>query len=404
MNTSSSRFYYWKGVDQYGKLRHGRYLAPSRLHLQQQLISEQIGLIKSYRLPHWLTIFLRRPLTLTQRYTFIEQLATSLNAGMSLHQTLDMLHRRYHHKNLKTLIQQLISMIEEGKPLSEALEQSRQFPILYSQLIKTGEQSGKLPEIFIYLAEHLKRQITLRRKLINSLSYPAVVIIMTGLTLIFMLHFIIPKFTSLFEELHAPIPAYTQWVLDLSDHLSILLPYALVIVSIFALSIYIAQQRWPSLRQIQEKCLFSIPLLGKLLLQSQQQRISSILMTTYTSGLPIMQGLNCAYEASNHDSIKTRIKQTMQLIHEGHSFYYAASKMELLTRDHLQLLMIGEESGTLDKMLVKITELGHEELMATTEVLVNLIEPFVMAVVGLIIGVIVVAIYLPIFDLGRIIH
>ncbi|CAG9000206.1 MAG: Putative type II secretion system protein F [Candidatus Celerinatantimonas neptuna] len=404
MNTLINCFYYWKGVDQYGKLRKGRYLAPSEHHLQQQLISEQISLIKARRLPCWLTKWLRRPLTLTQRYMFVEQLATSLNAGMSLHQTLNILHQRYHQKNLKTLIQQLISMIEEGKAFSTALEQSKQFPILYSQLIKTGERSGKLPEIFIYLSEHLKRQLSLRRKLINSLSYPTIVIIMTSLTLIFMLHFIIPKFTSLFNELHTPIPAYTQWILDVSQHLQILLPYILVTVSISAFTIYVAQRRWPNLRHIQEKVIFEIPMLGKILLQSQQQRINSILMTTYTSGLPIMQGLNCAYEASNNGLFQTKLKETMKLIHEGDSFYAAASQMQLLTRDHLQLLMIGEESGTLDKMLVKITELGHEELMATTEVLVNLIEPLVMAVVGLVIGVIVVAIYLPIFDLGRVIH
>ncbi|MFM2484800.1 type II secretion system F family protein [Celerinatantimonas yamalensis] len=403
MSSQRLNSYRWNGINTHGKRCHGIRFADSTIALQQQLNDEQISLISEQSLPHLADIWIKRSLSPRQRQQLMQQLASALGSGLSLKQTLANMRCDLDDPRLSATLGFLHASLNEGISFYRALTHCGQFPALERQLIYTAEQSGQLAQTCHYISDYLERQIQLRQQAIRALSYPALVFTMAISMLFFLLHVIVPQFSALFTRLHTPLPMYTQWVMHLAQLTRHSLPLIGVILMMLALLGY-AYHHYPSYRLAFDRLQLRIPWLGQWLEQLQRVRVETLLTTTYQSGLTLKQGLECTVTACSNLAFEKRLRNAMSDLEQGQSFYLATKKQKIFAANSLQLLRIGEESGTLATMLKKVSEIDSKQLTLITQVSLDLIEPLVMAIVGLLVGGIVVAMYLPVFQIGNVIH
>ncbi|MFM2483126.1 type II secretion system F family protein [Celerinatantimonas sp. YJH-8] len=396
--------YQWQGIDAHGLSCQGIRLSTSVEQLQKQLIEEHISLIQARKQSIWLRHWRRSHLSFSERQQFTEQMATTLHAGIPLEQSLKMLSHQHQSPRIVLLAEQIRMALEQGLSLSLALQQSRQFSPFYYQLIAAAERIGALATIFSQLQHYLNDQSTLRHQLMKALCYPLFILILATVTLFFMFHFIVPKFRQLFNQLHAPLPVLTQHVIWLSTHTqSLLISLMLLILSSYLTAKIIRHYRPQHWRQLQAIWL-KLPMIGKIRQLIWWSRTSTILATTSCSGLPLLTGLENVLAICQHHYYRQQLQNVIERVKSGQSFYLACQYSQLFTPQAQQLINLGEESGTLDQMLVKITQLYEQQLTTALQIGFDLIEPIVMAAMGAIIGTIVIAMYLPIFNLGNIVH
>ncbi|MFM2478055.1 type II secretion system F family protein [Celerinatantimonas sp. MCCC 1A17872] len=395
--------FYWQGINQNGQACRGMHIANSQYALIEQLEQRQISLLKMRKLPRIFAQAYARKLSLNKRHQIIEQLANSLSAGLSVKQTLTLMLNSASNPHLTAVLSFLHHTMSQGASLSESLAQSGHFTHLEQQLLYTAEQSGQLPQTCSYLAQYLTRQVQLRRRLIKALSYPLVVTLMAIGMFSFLLEFIVPQFTQLFISLHTPLPIYTQWIIKLAA----LSHYSLEILISLALLIGVLRYQYHrhSLFKLRfDKSLLRVPVLGAIIQLKEQVKLTTLIAATYQSGMPIKQSFECAKDICANQAFAKRIKGCVNALEHGQSLYQAVVTAELFNLEQQQLLKIAQESGTLATILVKIAKQDDERLDVVMHIAVDLIEPLVMALVGLLIGGVIIAMYLPIFEIGNVIH
>jgi type IV pilus assembly protein PilC len=381
------RCYSWSGWSLDHKKISGDILAHSitlaRLELAQQNIS---------------VTFIRRDITL-----FIRQLATLINGGIALVQALDILLQAQHHFKLQQLILSLKKDIEAGNPLAHAM---RTLPDLFDpmtcQLTHIAEQTGTLDSMLMRHAHYQEKTSKLYAKLKHALIYPGFILMMALMITTAMLVFVVPRFVEIFANFQIKLPALTLHVIHLSHF--ILNDYWLSPLSVllYYLIRYFYRKSLPY-KKIIDALLLKLPWFGTLLTKLICARFSRTLATMLTAGLSITNALSLLVGISANNTFRTALQQLHTDINSGQRIHHALQAARVFPTMLVQMVKIGEESGSLEHMLEKIAEFYEADINNSINSISHLLEPLIIMILGVLIGGIVIAMYLPIFKLGTVI-
>ncbi|MBI4845255.1 MAG: type II secretion system F family protein [Candidatus Omnitrophica bacterium] len=334
---------------------------------------------------------------------FSRQLATMVNAGIPLVQSLDILSEQMESMVFRQMITAVRQDVEAGASLSAALEKHpKVFGVLYTNMVKAGETSGMLDDILDRLAGYLEKSNQLQRKVKSAMVYPAVVTVMAfGITLVLLLK-VIPTFKEIFATLGGTLPMPTQILISISDGLRHYFMFAVIVVGIFCFLMMKLVQT-PKGRQQFDQLKLNVPVFGPLIKKVAVARFSRTLSTLIRSGVPILGALEIVGKTSGNVIIEMAVDKARVGIREGESIAQPLSKSNAFPPMVTRMISVGEESGELEKMLTKIADFYEDQVDAAVSGLTSLIEPLIIAFLGIVVGSIVIAMFLPIFKITELI-
>jgi protein transport protein HofC len=392
---STKHLWQWSGLDDNGEQHEGVHWAEQRSEvlftLQQRCI-------------HPLSLR-RRPVRQAQwrgehSSEIIHQLATLLQAGLTLPDGLQLLAKQQPSAQWQALLHTLAENLAQGETFSGALSRWPEvFPPLYLAMIRTGELTGKLDECCFKLASQQKTQLALARKVKKALRYPLIVLMLAFIVVLAMIYFVLPEFATIYQTFNTPLPALTRGVLACADILqqgSIPL-----IIGCLGLALLLGRlQKHPGWLRYQQRILLACPLMGPLVLGQKLSQIFTVLSLTQRAGIAFLQGLETVEETVTQPLWREVISRLHHDISQGSPIWQAMENSQVFTPLCIQLVRTGEASGALDQMLQKLADYHSEKTHQLAENLTSLLEPMLLVVTGAIIGTLVVAMYLPIFHLG----
>ena len=306
---------------------------------------------------------------------------------------------------MREMLANICTDIEAGIQPSKALRQyPRYFDDLYCDLVASGEQSGALDAIFDRIAIYREKAEALKSKIKKALFYPATVIIVALVVTAILLLYVVPEFDKIFKSFGAELPAFTRMVINLSN---IVQAYWYFLAGgLIALTfVYIhSYRRMESVRDGTDKFILRLPIVGNILQKAALARYARTLSTTFAAGLPLIDGLIAAAGSSGNAVYRKAILSVRNEVMSGMQMNVAMRTTEVFPEMVIQMIMIGEESGSLDDMLSKVAGIYEQQVDDAVDALSSMIEPLIMVVLGILVGGLVIAMYLPIFKLGSVIH
>ena len=399
----SKHLYAWHGTDANGAAVSGQVAGRSPAYVRAGLQRQGIRVAglrpaggMAWRLP-----------TLREKSDpagFSRQLATLLKAGVPLLQAFDVMGRSGCGAGQAALLARLKQDVAAGLGLADALQRHPLwFDGLYCNLVRVGEQSGTLDRQLEQLAGMLEQGQALRKRVRKAMLYP-LLLLLTGLgvSAILLLE-VIPRFQSLFAGFDAALPAFTQWVIDLSTGLGRHAPALLITAIVLVLGVRELYRKHEPARLWISCQVLRLPVFGKLLGQAALARFARSLATAYAAGVPLLDALGTVAKASGSDLHERAIVRLRQGMANGQGLNQAMAVEPLFPPLLVQLTAIGESSGTLDQMLEKSASHYEEQVSQALDQLTSLLEPAIVLILGLLVGGLVVAMYLPIFQLGSLI-
>ena len=330
---------------------------------------------------------------------FTRQFATMIGAGLPMVQCLDILSSQMENKELAKVVAQVKEGVQGGATLSDALSRHPKiFDPLYTNMVEAGEIGGALDAILVRLAIYREKSDQLIRKVKGAMVYPSVVaVVATGVT-IGMLVFIVPTFAKMFGGVGAELPAPTQIVLNLSNFLKSNFLY-LMIGAIVALGSFIWWKKTPSGAFVFDRFILRTPIFGNLIRKSSIARFSRTLGTLLASGVSILEALEITAKTAGNLVVAKAINKSVLSIAEGDTITAPLKETGVFPPMVTQMIGVGEKTGGLDEMLNKIADFYDEEVDEAVSALTSIIEPIIIVVMGAIIGGILIAMYLPMFDI-----
>lgn len=389
--------------DLQGRTLKGTLELGSRALLIQTLRQKELVLISLEELAERKVVRSRTRVRAEDLVVFSRQLATMIDSGIPLVQALDVLGSQMQQKDFQRVIMTVRHDIETGSGLYDAMSRHpRAFSELYVSMVKAGESSGQLDEIFDRLATYLEKTNTLRRKVRASMVYPALVTTVAFLITMGLLIFVIPRFKDIFESLGSGLPAPTQFLLNVSNLLrnSFLYMVGGAIASGWLLRMYC---KTPIGRWQKDTVLLRLPIFGPLFQKVAVARFARTLATLVRSGVAILSSLEIVGKTSGNVVLEDAVKKVRTSIREGEKIAEPLQASKVFPPMVVRMIAVGEETGELEKMLTKIADFYEEEVDAAVSGLTSIIEPLIIAVLGVIIGGIVICLFLPIFKLTQVV-
>ena len=398
MKPPRTPLYRWTGLDAQGELRSGTLHEHSAALVRARLRRQGISVQEVRRL--WRSS--AQAITARAISAITRQWAALIRAGVSAVPALQMLERSATSTELAQLLAQVRSDVETGMPLSAALGRHPDcFDALYVSMVHAGESAGILDIMMEQLAQTLEKNEALARRMRSALTYPAVVTCIALGVLVLLLVLVVPVFEDVFRSFGAELPWSTQMVLGISRGLTTGAPWFLLLI---ALGAFWVRQQWqqPQWQRQLHRRVLDLPALGPMIKTAVTARWAHTLSALLTAGVPLAEALPTAGQASNHP-IYARINHHLQRrVVQGGRLSEGMAHTGRFPDMLVQLCATGEDTGTLDTLLARAAELLSEELDARTQALSSLIEPLIIVALGGTIGVILVAMYLPIFRLGQV--
>jgi len=334
---------------------------------------------------------------------FYRQFATMVNAGLTLVNSLNILTEQVENKALSRIINTVKTDVEGGSTLADAMaKHPNVFSELYISMIKAGEVGGVLDEILNKIADLMEKEFALRQKIRSAMSYPSFIIGAAVLMAIFMLTFVLPQFVGIFAQFGGELPALTNFFVTLTILFRKFwyLFFGLIIALSFGLYAYI---KTPNGRQNFDRFKLNAPIIGDINRKSAISRFSRILGTLIKSGVPIIEALTVSSNAIGNLVISKAVLGAKTRIKEGQSISSPLAASGVFPPMVTQMILVGEESGELEEMLINVSKFYDEEVDRSVERLTSIIEPLMMLVIGGTVGVMIIAMYLPIFNMVNLI-
>ncbi|EMD9272738.1 protein transport protein HofC [Cronobacter malonaticus] len=385
----------WRGINKEGASCEGMVWAPDKISASLQLMDDEVQPLMLKR-----ASVNKRYWSSEHKILAIRQLAALLQAGVSLTQGLTMLASQHPVTQWRALLGQLAKQLGRGVAFSETLRQwTEVFPPLYILLMRTGELTGKLDVCCQQLAQQQEDQQKLRKQVIKALRYPAFIFTVALLLTLGMTCFVLPQFTAIYRSFNTPLPLVTRAVIGLSEALIQHATWWLSVLVITPLVIFRLRRslQW----QLHEAAwLLKLPLFGPLIRGQQLSQIYTVLSLMQRAGIPLLQSLGSVEEALASPLWRQAVGRVKASIAGGLPFWKALEQETVFTALCIQLVRTGEETGSLDLMLEKLAEWHLGQTSERAQTLAATLEPVMMMVIGLIVGTLVVAMYLPIFRLG----
>jgi len=395
--------YKWEGKTAKGALKKGEMEAPSeaalRIHLRQQnIIPTKISSKRkdiNISLP-----FFKKKVQQRSVAIFTRQLATMIDAGLPLVQSLEVLSSQQENNLFKNIIREIREDVEGGSTFAGALKKHpATFNDLYTNLVVAGEEGGILDTILGRLAAYIEKAEALKKKVKSALIYPATIVTVAVAVVIILMLFVIPVFETMFSSAGQSLPLPTVIVLSISKmikkYIIIFIPAVIVLIFLFK-----RYYKTDSGKAVVDRLLLSLPVFGPLFRKIAVARFSRTLGTLVSSGVPILDGLSIVSRTSGNRAIETAIMNARASIREGETIAEPLSRSGLFPPMVIQMIAVGESTGALDSMLAKIAEFYEDEVDVAVANLTSMLEPLLMVFLGVVIGGVVVAMYLPIFNMA----
>jgi type IV pilus assembly protein PilC len=335
---------------------------------------------------------------------FTRQMATMMKAGVPLLQSFDIISEGFENPNMRTLVEKLKQEVAAGNSFASALrKQPEYFDDLYCNLVDAGEQSGALEALLERVASYKEKTEALKAKIKKAMTYPISVVVVAIIVTTILLLKVVPAFEGVFNGFGADLPAFTQMVVAISHGLQKW--WIVVLAAIFATSysFKLAHKRSEKFRNGLDRTLLKAPVIGNILYKSAIARYARTLSTTFAAGVPLVEALDSVSGATGNIVFKNAVNKIKQDVSSGVQLNFAMRTSDVFTSLAVQMTAIGEESGALDEMLDKVASFYEDEVDNLVDNLTTLMEPMIMAVLGVLVGGLIIAMYLPIFQLGNVV-
>jgi type IV pilus assembly protein PilC len=394
----------WVGVDKRGVKIKGEYAAKTaalvKAELRRQGINPQS--VNAKRKP----LFGAAGKTIKARdiAVFSRQIAVMMAAGVPMVQGFDIIASGQTNVRMKNMLVDVKTSIEGGSTLAEALTKHPvQFDELYRNLVRAGESAGVLDTVLDTVATYKENIETLKGKIKKAMFYPAIVFAVAILVSAILLIFVVPQFEEVFKGFGAQLPAFTQAIVNLSRFMTGNWFFMLLIVGGVIFGLIFLYKRSPRFAHFMARLVLKLPVVGQILHQSAIARFARTLGVTFAAGVPLVEALDSVGGATGSPIYNDAVKRIREDVAVGHQLQLAMRQVGLFPNMVVQMVAIGEESGALDKMLFKIAEFYEQEVNNAVDALSSLLEPFIMVIIGVIVGSMVVGMYLPIFKLAAVV-
>jgi type IV pilus assembly protein PilC len=330
---------------------------------------------------------------------FVRQFSVMIDAGLPLVQCLEILGKQEPHKNFAAVILKTREDVESGAALADAMKKHpKTFDPLFTNMIAAGEAGGILDTILKRLAEYIEKSVKLQGDVKSAMIYPVAVIVIAGVVVTAILWKVIPTFASLFAGLGAQLPMPTRLVIALSDFI---VAYGWLVAIAMGLAGYALKNYYGTTngRHVIDRISLKLPILGNILRKVAVARFCRTLSTLLSSGVPILDGLDITARTAGNSVIEAAVQTVRTSIERGETISAPLRETNVFPSMVVQMINVGETTGALDAMLAKIADFYEEEVDTAVAGLLTLMEPVMIAVLGVVVGGIVIAMYLPIFDL-----
>ncbi len=404
-NNENQDVFTWYGVNSRGKKLEGELPGQSIALVKAQLRKQGITPSKVKRKPKPLFgIKSVQKITPKDIALITRQIATMLMAGVPLIQSIEMISSGAQNKSVAKLTKEIGDDVKAGIPLSQALRKHpRYFDDLYCDLVASGEQSGALDKIFDRVALYKEKAEALKSKIKKAMFYPIAVLVVAVIVTSILLIFVVPQFQDIFNGFGAELPAFTLMVIGISEFMQEYWWMMLIAIVAAGYAYKEALLKSKKLRDANDRAILKLPVIGMILNKAAVARYARTLSTTFAAGVPLVDALDSAAGASGNAVYRYAILEIKAEVSSGNLMNWAMKNSKIFPDMVVQMVAIGEESGSLDGMLAKVATIYEQEVDDAVDGLSSLLEPLIMAVLGVLVGGLIIAMYLPIFQLGSVV-
>jgi type IV pilus assembly protein PilC len=391
--------YVWEGTDKKGKRIKGKMLAVSEAAVKADLRRQGV-LAKKVRKE---VQFFKagKKITTEDIALFARQLATMLQAGIPMVQCFDIIGNGHDKPSMQKLVLAVKADVEAGTTLHEALaKHPLYFDDLFVNLVEAGEHAGALETLLDKVATYKEKTEALKKKIKKALFYPAAVLAVAIIVTLILLIFVIPQFESLFKGFGADLPAFTQLVIDMSRFVQDKGWILGLIVGAAGYTFFYFKKRSRPMRRALDRMLLKAPVIGPIMVKAAIARYARTLSTMFAAGVPLVEALTSVAGATGNIVYEEATLRIRDEVSTGQRLQRSMETTDLFPNMVIQMIAVGEESGSLDQMAAKVADFYEADVDAAVDAMSSLLEPLIMAILGVLVGGLVIAMYLPIFKLG----
>ncbi len=394
----------WEGTDKSGKKVKGEMSGTSDALIKAMLRRQGINPSRVKKKPKALFGGGKKKITAKDIAIFSRQMATMMSSGVPLVQSFEIVGRGHENPSMQNLILTVKSDVEAGNTLADSLAKHPvHFDELYVNLVRAGEAAGILDDLLDKIATYKEKVEAIKGKIKKALFYPAAVVVMAFIVTSVLMIFVIPQFASLFADFGADLPAMTLMVINMSNFF--VEEWYLIFggTGLAVWSIMTANKRFPAFRHFVQRMSLKAPVFGDILVKATIARFARTLATMFAAGVPLVEAMDSVAGAAGNIVYSDAIYKMRDEIATGTQLQVSMLKTNLFPNMVVQMVAIGEESGSIDHMLGKVADFYEEEVDNAVDAMSSLMEPLIMAVLGVLIGGMVIAMYLPIFKMGQVV-
>ena len=392
----------WEGTDRTGKKVKGKLVAASETAVRHELRRQGVT---PKRVRKQSMLFRKQgKVTAADIAVFSRQLATMMTAGIPLVQSFDIVGAGHENPAMQKLIFAIKGDVEGGSSLADALaKHPLHFDDLFVSLVAAGEQAGALETLLDKVATYKEKTEAIKKKIKKALFYPAAVVVVAVVVTVILMIYVIPEFESLFKGFGADLPAFTRLVIDISKFVQSTGWLLLVLVVGAVVGFLQAKKRNRGVQHFVDRAMLKIPIIGMILNKSAIARYARTLSTTFAAGVPLVEALDSVAGACGNIVYESAVHKMRDEVATGQRLQRAMENTDLFPNMVNQMIAVGEESGSLDAMSAKVADFYEEEVDNAVDSMSSLLEPLIMAILGVLVGGLVIAMYLPIFKMGAVV-
>ena len=399
----SSTPFLWEGTDKNGKKIKGKSLANDEAAVRADLRRQ--GVVPTRIRKQRKGLFAgRSKITTADIAIFSRQLATMLSAGIPLVQAFEIVGNGHENAAMQKLILAVKADVEGGSALAEALaKHPLYFDDLFVNLVEAGEQAGALETLLDKIATYKEKTEAIKKKIKKALTYPAAVLVVAFVVTTILLIFVIPSFEDLFKGFGADLPTFTRMVIDLSAFVR---TQGVILVGLIGAAIgafIYFKKRSRAFRHFIDRVMLKTPVIGPILQKASIARYARTLSTMFAAGVPLVEAMESVAGATGNIVYEEGVLKMRDEVATGQRLQQAMENTDLFPNMVIQMIAVGEESGSLDEMSAKVADFYEEDVDNAVDNLSSLLEPMIMAILGVLVGGLVIAMYLPIFKLGAVV-
>ncbi len=392
----------WEGTDKRGKRVKGKLVAASETAVKSELRRQGVVPVKIRKQSNLFTS--DGKVTPGDIAIFSRQLATMMTAGVPLVQAFEIIGSGHENRAMQKLVLAIKNSVEQGSTLADSLgKHPLHFDDLFVNLVQAGEQAGALETLLDKIATYKEKTEAIKKKIKKALFYPAAVLVVAFIVTGILLVQVIPQFENLFQGFGADLPAFTQKVINLS--LFVRTNGWMIVIGIAAAvgAFIFTKKRSRKFRHFLDRMALKLPIIGEILTKAAIARYARTLSTMFSAGVPLVEALESVAGATGNIVYESAILEMKEEVATGQRLQRAMQDTELFPNMVVQMIAIGEESGSLDQMSAKVADFYEEEVDNAVDSMSSLLEPLIMAILGILVGGLVVAMYLPIFKMGSVV-